>query len=198
LQIDIKALANALKSGHLAGACVDVFPKEPKGNGPGFQTELQNCPNMILTPHIGGSTEEAQRAIGVEVATAIIRYLNAGSTSAAVNFPEVEVRNIDPSKAAKAKTVRILNVHENVPGVLKVPSKHVKHFYLLFICYFLFVVQQLNKHLSAWNIEKQICESNDKISYFVADLTYKTDEDLQQLQDKISKIPESICTRLLY
>jgi len=73
--VDIPSLAKYLKNGHLKGACVDVFPKEPAANGPGFETELLGCSNVMMTPHIGGSTEEAQKAIGVEVASALIRFL---------------------------------------------------------------------------------------------------------------------------
>lgn len=113
--VDIPALAAALKSGHLSGAAVDVFPVEPYANGPGFDSELVGCPNTILTPHVGGSTEEAQSSIGVEVGSALVRYINNGTTLGAVNFPECDVR-----LPADQKTVRVLNVHQNVPGVLKV------------------------------------------------------------------------------
>ena len=113
--VDIPALAAALKSGHLAGAAVDVFPVEPYANGPNFESELVGAPNTILTPHIGGSTEEAQSSIGVEVGSALVRYINNGTTLGAVNFPECDVR-----LPADQKTVRVLNVHQNVPGVLKV------------------------------------------------------------------------------
>ncbi len=87
----IPALAAAVKSGHLAGAAIDVFPEEPEANGEGFKSELQGLPNVILTPHIGGSTAEAQVAIGREVATALIRFVNQGATTGAVNFPQVEL-----------------------------------------------------------------------------------------------------------
>lgn len=121
--VDLQALANALHSGHLAGAAIDVYPKEPKANGVGFETPLQNCPNTILTPHIGGSTEEAQQMIGEEVATALIKLVKSGSTVNAVNFPNLEVP-FTPSSH------RILNVHKNVPGVLRVsyPSRSESQF----------------------------------------------------------------------
>ncbi len=112
----IPALAEALKSGHLGGCAVDVFPKEPHSNGNGFETELLGCPNTILTPHIGGSTEEAQSSIGVEVATNLIKYINLGCTLGSVNLPEADLRAIP----ADAKYVRVVNVHQNVRGVLKV------------------------------------------------------------------------------
>ncbi|MEM6533827.1 MAG: phosphoglycerate dehydrogenase, partial [Myxococcota bacterium] len=107
----IPALAAALKSGHIGGAAVDVFPDEPPSTRDPFASELQGIDNVILTPHIGGSTEEAQEAIGRESAEAMIRYLSEGSTGGAVNFP-----NVDLPKRASAH--RLLNVHRNVPGVL--------------------------------------------------------------------------------
>jgi D-3-phosphoglycerate dehydrogenase / 2-oxoglutarate reductase len=110
--VDIAALARALKSGHLSGAAVDVYPEEPETNSDGFVTELQGLPNVILTPHIGGSTEEAQEAIGREVATSLLKFFRAGATTGAVNFPNVESPLVPG-------THRILNVHRNVPGVLR-------------------------------------------------------------------------------
>ena len=88
--VDVPALAQALRSGHLAGAAVDVFPEEPEGNADDFTTELQGLPNVILTPHVGGSTEEAQEAIGREVANTLVKFVNTGATTGAVNFPHVE------------------------------------------------------------------------------------------------------------
>ncbi|KAJ3041811.1 hypothetical protein HDV00_008701 [Rhizophlyctis rosea] len=170
--VDIPALAASLKSGHLAGAAVDVFPVEPYANGPSFESELVGCPNTILTPHIGGSTEEAQSSIGVEVGSALVRYINNGTTLAAVNFPECDVR----LPGADQKTVRVLNVHQNVPGVLK----------------------QINKVLSEFNIEKQICDSKENIAYMMADLNVESDNDLIKINELISSMPENIRTRLLY
>jgi len=119
--IDIPALVDALQSNKLAGAAVDVFPAEPASNGPNFgndcnvwSDDLRACKNLILTPHIGGSTEEAQSMIGAEVGQALIRYLNYGSTIGAVNFPEV---NLPP--ILHEGTVRLCHVHLNQPGVLK-------------------------------------------------------------------------------
>lgn len=173
--VDVPALAKYLKSGHLAGAAVDVFPHEPEANGPGFQTELLGCPNVIMTPHIGGSTEEAQRAIGVEVANALIRYLKNGSTIGSVNFPLIELKNPSP----EALIVRILNVHEHVPGVLR----------------------QINKIISTFNILKQFSESRGKIAYMAADLELKSQEDmklLEEVQAELLKMPENLMTRILY
>lgn len=115
-KVVIPALAAALKSGHLGGAAVDVYPKEPHSNSPGFETELRGCPNTILTPHIGGSTEEAQLAIGMEVSNYLIKFVNNGTTLGSVNFPENDLRVL----FADFKGVRVLNIHHNVPGVLKV------------------------------------------------------------------------------
>ncbi|HEY0206263.1 MAG TPA: phosphoglycerate dehydrogenase [Acetobacteraceae bacterium] len=109
--VDLDALAAALRSGHLAGAAVDVFPREPKSANEAFSSPLQGLPNVILTPHIGGSTEEAQERIGEEVARKLLGFLQAGSTGGAVNFPHVE----QPRLAGHS---RYLHVHHNVPGVL--------------------------------------------------------------------------------
>jgi len=109
--VDLDALAAALKSGHLAGAAVDVFPVEPASNNDKFVSPLQGIPNVILTPHIGGSTEEAQERIGVEVARKLVEYSDAGSTVGAVNFPQVQL----PSRA---QGTRFIHVHRNVPGVM--------------------------------------------------------------------------------
>ena len=110
--VDLVALASALKSGHVGGAAVDVFPEEPAENGAGFSTPLAGLPNVILTPHIGGSTEEAQEAIAVDVAEKLARFWTQGGTAASVNFPQVDLPNM------RSGQVRILHVHQNVPGVL--------------------------------------------------------------------------------
>jgi D-3-phosphoglycerate dehydrogenase len=186
--VDIPALVSALKSGHLAGSAVDVYPSEPASNGPGFITELQGCPNTILSPHIGGSTEEAQSSIGVEVASALTKYINTGTSLGAVNFPEVDLR----MPTADSKAVRFINIHQNVPGVLK----------------------QVNKILSEYNIEKQVCDSKDSIAYLMADLVMDNDAEMKRIHDDISSIPgmlyalhvharsnaatENIYTRVLY
>ncbi|KAI9205509.1 uncharacterized protein BJ171DRAFT_441233 [Polychytrium aggregatum] len=170
--VDIPALAAALKSGHLAGAAVDVYPSEPFANGPGFLTELQGCPNTILTPHIGGSTEEAQSAIGVEVGTAVSRYICTGATLGAVNFPEVDLR----MPTSDSKSVRIINCHQNVPGVLK----------------------QINKILSNYNIEKQICDSRGTVGYFLADISVENEQEIEAVNNAIASIPENLFTRSLW
>lgn len=112
--VDIPALIQASRTGKLAGAALDVYPNEPTGNGDYFNNELnswasdlRSLKNVILTPHIGGSTEEAQRAIGIEVATALVRYVNEGTTVGAVNLPEVNLRSLttDEPDTARVRTI---------------------------------------------------------------------------------------------
>ena len=109
--VDIDALAAALHSKHLHGAAIDVFPLEPQANGDEFLSPLRGLDNVLLTPHIGGSTQEAQANIGAEVASKLIRYSDNGSTLSAVNFPEV-------SLPAHADSCRLLHIHRNQPGML--------------------------------------------------------------------------------
>src|SRR5690606_28092762 len=109
--VDIDALAAAIKDRHLLGAAIDVFPEEPKSNDDEFISPLREFDNVILTPHVGGSTQEAQENIGAEVAEKLVRYSDNGSTLSAVNFPEVAL----PSHPGMH---RLLHIHKNVPGVL--------------------------------------------------------------------------------
>ncbi|MEM7646021.1 MAG: phosphoglycerate dehydrogenase [Pseudomonadota bacterium] len=109
--VDLTALRDSLNNEHLAGAAVDVYPSEPKKNSEGFESELQGCPNMILTPHIGGSTQEAQYNIGMEVSESLHQFIQQGQTMGAVEFP-----NLNPPQQIRGH--RLLNVHKNVPGVL--------------------------------------------------------------------------------
>ncbi|KAF9455091.1 d-3-phosphoglycerate dehydrogenase 2 [Macrolepiota fuliginosa MF-IS2] len=177
--VDIPALIDALKSKHLAGAAVDVFPFEPAANGAGFDdqlnawsSELRTIPNVILTPHIGGSTEEAQRMIGDEVSQALSRYLNYGSTIAAVNFPEVDLRAIT---AEQGTAVRICHVHKNQPGVLR----------------------QVNDALSPYNVEKQYSDSKGDIAYLMVDISDVCPADYGKLRERISGTDANILTRFL-
>ena len=120
--VDLDALADALRSGHLNSAAVDVFPLEPTRPGERFQSSLQGLPNVILTPHIGGSTVEAQARIGEEVTIKLIDYSDAGSTAGAVSFPQVQL----PRRAA---ATRYIHIHRNEPGVLAVaraPDCHIE------------------------------------------------------------------------
>ncbi|KZW01951.1 hypothetical protein EXIGLDRAFT_708543 [Exidia glandulosa HHB12029] len=177
--VDIPALVDAVKSGHLAGAALDVYPSEPGSNGSAFDdklnsfaTGLRSLPNIILTPHIGGSTEEAQRMIGDEVASALTRYLNYGSTIGAVNFPEVDLRAI---AAEQANQVRVCHVHVNQPGVLR----------------------EVNDILSPFNVEKQYTDSKGAVAYLMADIADVTPRDVQSIYDRISQTRANILTRLL-
>ncbi|KAG8803700.1 hypothetical protein FS842_010075 [Serendipita sp. 407] len=177
--VDIPALIDALKSGQLAGAAIDVFPSEPGANGPHFNdqlnswaTELRSLPNIIMTPHIGGSTEEAQEAIGQEVAQALTRYLDYGSTVGAVNFPEVDLRAI---AADEKHFVRVCHVHANQPGVLR----------------------QVNEILASHNVEKQFSDSKGEIAYLMADIADVSEEDIESIRDRINRTRANIITRLL-
>ncbi|RSH85204.1 D-3-phosphoglycerate dehydrogenase 2 [Saitozyma podzolica] len=178
--VDLDALADALESKHLAGAAIDVFPREPGSNGPGFDgslgsfiPRLRQLNNLILTPHIGGSTEEAQRAIGSEVATALVRYLNYGTTLGSVNFPEVDLRAIT---AQDERHIRLCFVHRNEPGVLKV----------------------VNNILSDHNIEKQFSDSKGDIAYLMADISGVGHEEVADIYTQIKRTQANILTRLLY
>jgi len=164
----IEALVSAIKSKHIAGCAVDVFPVEPSSNKEKFTSPLQGLSNVILTPHIGGSTEEAQKNIGSEVAESFRRFLKIGSSSGAVNFPNVDL-------PVKQGTSRILNVHRNEPGVLG----------------------EINGIISkaGANIEGQSLSTDDKIGYLVMDV-HSSHAD--QLASEISKLNRSIRTRVVY
>jgi D-3-phosphoglycerate dehydrogenase len=110
--VDLDTLAASLKEGHLLGAAVDVFPGEPASNKEQFCTPLQGIPNVILSPHVGGSTAEAQERIGAEVARKLVDYSDTGSTFGAVNFPQVQL-------PARPSGARFMHVHRNVPGLLR-------------------------------------------------------------------------------
>ncbi len=166
--VDIDALAAALESKHLSGAAVDVFPVEPHANDEEFVSPLRKFENCILTPHIGGSTMEAQENIGFEVAEKLIRYSDNGSTQTSVNFPEVAL----PSHPGMH---RLLHVHENVPGVMS----------------------QINQIFSASgiNIRSQYLQTNDKIGYVVMDISEK-DSDIAL--DKLYDVTGTIRCRVLW
>jgi D-3-phosphoglycerate dehydrogenase / 2-oxoglutarate reductase len=109
--VDLEGLADAIKSGQIAGAAIDVFPEEPKSNDDVFESPLRGLSNVILTPHIGGSTLEAQRNIGLEVAHKLVSYSDTGSTVSSVNFPNLMLPH-------QAGVHRLLHIHENRPGIL--------------------------------------------------------------------------------
>ena len=143
--VDIAALIDAMRVGKIAGAALDVYPSEPGGNGDYFNNELnqwaedlRNLKNIILTPHIGGSTEEAQIAIGIEVSQALIRYINEGATLGAVNMPEVSLRSLTMDEA---NHVRVVYIHRNVPGVLRT----------------------VNEILGDHNVDKQMTDSRGEV-----------------------------------
>ncbi|WP_086479906.1 phosphoglycerate dehydrogenase [Oceanospirillum sanctuarii] len=141
--VDIDALAEVIRSGKLLGAAIDVFPVEPRSNDDEFISPLREFDNVILTPHVGGSTMEAQENIGVEVSEKMIKYSDNGTTTSAVNFPEVAL----PSHPGKH---RLLHLHENVPGVMS----------------------EINKVLSdnGINISGQFLQTNEKVGYVVVDV----------------------------
>jgi D-3-phosphoglycerate dehydrogenase / 2-oxoglutarate reductase len=166
--VDIKSLVNNLKNGKIRGAAVDVFPKEPKNNEEKFESELRKFPNVILTPHIGGSTEEAQKNIAKFVAEKLSGYINSGNTSGSVNFPNIV---IPPVKNFH----RLLHIHENVPGILA----------------------RINGILAREkiNIERQDLKTNEDIGYAIMDIGKKHDKEVTK---KMRKIPNTIKFRILY
>ncbi|HRH91650.1 MAG TPA: phosphoglycerate dehydrogenase [Agitococcus sp.] len=166
--VDIDALAAALESGHIAGAAIDVFPKEPKANDEEFLSPLRKFDNVILTPHIGGSTLEAQANIGLEVAEKFARYSDTGTTLSAVNFPEVAI----PLQAGKH---RLLHIHNNVPGVLSAINR---------------VFAENNINISA-----QSLMTNEAIGYLVMDVDA---EYSNVALEKLQQIEGTIRTRVLY
>jgi D-3-phosphoglycerate dehydrogenase / 2-oxoglutarate reductase len=168
--VDIDALAEALRDGHLAGAAVDVFPLEPKGNDDAFVSPLVGMDNVILTPHIGGSTLEAQDNIGIEVASKLIRYSDNGSTLSAVNFPEVTLPEHPNSR-------RLLHIHRNVPGTLS----------------------RINELFSAGNIniDAQFLQTDGEVGYVVIDVSADAQQ-ANLLKDQLAAIPGTLRSRVLY
>ncbi|MFL1462368.1 phosphoglycerate dehydrogenase [Roseococcus sp. DSY-14] len=167
--VDMEALAAALRSGHLAGAALDVFPEEPKRNGDPFVTPVQGIPNVILTPHIGGSTEEAQSRIGEEVARKLADYSDTGSTVGAVNFPQVAL-------PARPTGTRFMHVHRNAPGVLgNVNQVFAKR---------------------GVNIAGQYLQTDGEIGYVVVDAG--ATREAEAIIAELRALPHTIRARLLY
>ncbi len=166
--VDLKALAKALKSGKLAGAAVDVFPEEPEKTGDKFESVLQNLPNVILTPHIGGSTEEAQASIGLDVTSKLIKYLDFGTSEGSHTVPPV-------SLPPQAGTHRILHIHRNIPGVLG----------------------EINSRLSkrGINITGQYLKTNDEIGYVILDVESKLSKEAFEL---LKDVPGTVKARMVY
>jgi D-3-phosphoglycerate dehydrogenase len=166
--VDIEALANAVKSGKVAGAGVDVFPYEPKTNAESFESALRGLPNVILTPHIGGSTEEAQENIGHFVPGKLLEFMNNGSSYGSVNFPEVQLPKLKDSH-------RLLHIHANVPGVLA-KLNHI------------FAKNNIN-------INGQYLNTNKNIGYVIVDIAKDyTEEFIQEVKD----VEGTIRFRMLY
>ena len=166
--VSVPALVAALRSGHLGGAGVDVFPYEPKTNDEPFVSDLQGIPNVIITPHIGGSTAEAQENIGTYVPEKMIEYVNTGGTFASVNFPNLQLPHLKNAH-------RFIHVHQNVPGILA----------------------SINSTLAASkiNIVGQYLKTNDAIGYVITDVETEYDQEvLKQMRD----VPHTIKFRVLY
>ncbi len=167
--VDVNALSESLRSGHLAGAAIDVFPKEPSSNEEPFISPLRGLSNVILTPHIGGSTLEAQRDIARSVSTRLIRLMNNGNTDTAVNFPEVQLPQLHPGHH------RIVHYHRNVPGVLG--NLHT-------------MIATLGINIAA-----QYLQSNPRYAYAIMDIDPQHSDDLQ---DELKAVPATIRTRTLW
>ena len=166
--VDLDALSKALQSKHLAGAAIDVYPWEPEKNGDKFTTPLQGLNNVILTPHIGGSTEEAQQNIGEDVSTKLFQYLERGITNGSHTIPAIGLPPIDTAH-------RILHIHNNVPGVLSA------------------INTTLSKHNI--NIVGQYLKTNDTIGYVVLDVDKKLSKQALEL---LREVKETIKVRMLY
>jgi D-3-phosphoglycerate dehydrogenase / 2-oxoglutarate reductase len=166
--VDLDALARFLEGGHLSGAAIDVYPLEPEKNGDRFDTPLQHLPNVLLTPHIGGSTEEAQTNIGEDVSDKLFQYLEMGITIGSHTVPAL-------SLPQQSGTHRILHIHRNVPGVLS----------------------EINTQLSNHNINilAQYLKTNDEIGYVVLDVDKKISAQALQL---LKNVRQTLKTRLLY
>lgn len=166
--VDLKALSDAIKEGAIAGAGIDVYPWEPEKNGDHFETPLQGLPNVILTPHIGGSTEEAQQNIGEDVSVKLFQYLERGITNGSHTVPAIGLPPVDGAH-------RILHIHKNVPGVLSA----------------------INTALSKNNINivGQYLKTNEEIGYVVLDVDKKLSKRAVEL---LKEVKETIKVRMLY
>ncbi|HAL39380.1 MAG TPA: phosphoglycerate dehydrogenase, partial [Polaromonas sp.] len=166
--VEIEPLAEALRQRTLLGAAIDVFPVEPRSNKDVFESPLRGLDNVILTPHVGGSTMEAQENIGVEVAEKLVKYSDNGTSTSSVNFPEVAL----PAHPGKH---RLLHIHRNVPGVL---SKINKVF--------------SDNHI---NIAAQYLQTNEAIGYVVIDIDA---EHSDMALAKLLKVPGTLRSRILF
>ena len=166
--VDLDALADAIKEKHIAGAAIDVFPVEPEKNGDAFSTSLQGLPNVLLTPHIGGSTEEAQENIGEDVSIKLYQYLERGVSNGSHTIPSLSLPPVDGAH-------RILHIHKNVPGVLGA------------------INTLLSKNKI--NIVGQYLKTNDEIGYVVLDVDSKLSKQAMTL---LKEVKETIRVRMLY
>ena len=167
--IDVEALARSIKKGHIVGAAIDVFPEEPRGKLRNFTTPLQGLPNVILTPHIGGSTQEAQKSIAEFVSDKLLSYHEVGDTSMSVNFPNLSV-------PAHFDGCRFLHVHDNVPGVLAAIDN---------------VLADRNV-----NITGQYLKTNDQVGYVVVDTNAKN-KTCAEILNALETLPHTIRSRML-
>ncbi|BDT68760.1 D-3-phosphoglycerate dehydrogenase [Comamonadaceae bacterium OS-1] len=166
--VDIDALAAALKSKKLLGAAIDVFPEEPRSNKDEFQSPLRGLDNVILTPHVGGSTIEAQANIGLEVAEKLVKYSDNGTSTSSVNFPEVAL-------SSHSGKHRLLHIHHNVPGVLSAVNQ-------------VFSDNRIN-------IAAQFLQTNEKIGYVVIDIDAESSD---LALEKLAEVPGTIRSRVLF
>jgi D-3-phosphoglycerate dehydrogenase / 2-oxoglutarate reductase len=166
--VDLDALASTIKSGHIGGAALDVYPEEPESNVDDFASVVRGLPNVVLTPHIGGSTAEAQESIGREVANVLTKFTNSGATAGAVNFPQVDI-------APMAGAHRVLHIHKNVPGVLRDVNR---------------IVSDKNA-----NVLAQVLATDPEIGYLVMDLDKEVAGDVKKA---IGELSTCIKTRILY
>ena len=166
--VDIPALKAAIEAGDIGGAMLDVYPAEPRTNSEPFEFELAGVENCFLTPHIGGSTQEAQKNIGLEVASTLTKYIDNGQSHGSVNFPQVLL-------PAYPDSSRILSVHQNVPGVMS-------------------EINNLCSELGV-NIDSQYLSTHKEVGYLIMDVS---PEKSAGLADKVRDLPMSIKTRVLY
>ena len=166
--VDYAALRQHIESGHISGAAVDVFPSEPKGRGDEFVSELRGLPNVILTPHIGGSTEEAQRDIGNFVATKFRDFIAEGNTSLSINLPPLALPR-------RPGMLRLVHLHHNVPGVLaRINGLLAEH---------------------GVNVEAQLLGTRGEIGYVITDSISGT---TQAIVDDVRQLPETVRLRVIF
>jgi len=164
----LEDLCRALKEGHLQGTAIDVYPSEPAGAGERFTCLLQGLPNVILTPHIAGSTQEAQADIALKTSNRLIRFMEFGTTTGSVNFPEVELPVLNQNH-------RIIHIHKNVPGIIKQVS------------------EILARH--KYNIEGEYLRTTHELGYLVTDVNRKV---TSEVQSELKKIRATLKVRVLF